>query len=155
MPEAFINFSLLQFGVMDKPIEAPQEHSVVFLEMAFREDRCGVVENADGYGTRTGDCGDTVEMFLSITSGVVRLVTFRVQGCRNTLACGNAVSTLMEGKTLDEAWELTVEDVIDFLQSLSVDHHHCAELAVGSFYNALSDFNRRGKEGWKELYRRA
>ena len=43
-----------------------QEHSLHYLEMAFRSDRREVIEHPDGYGKRTGDCGDTVEMFLSI-----------------------------------------------------------------------------------------
>ena len=80
------------------------------------------------------------------------MVTFRVQGCTNTVACGNTVSFLMEGRTLSDAWHLTPENVADYLQTLPPDHFHCAELAVGAFYRALSDYNSRQREQWKNTY---
>ncbi|MGD8293328.1 MAG: iron-sulfur cluster assembly scaffold protein, partial [Desulfobacterales bacterium] len=53
-----------------------QGHSNHYLEMAFRTDRCERVERADGHGKRTGDCGDTVEIYLSINQGCIRAVSF-------------------------------------------------------------------------------
>jgi nitrogen fixation NifU-like protein len=41
-----------------------QDNSLHFLEMAFRYDRRERIQYPDGYGKRTGECGDTVEMFL-------------------------------------------------------------------------------------------
>ena len=41
-----------------------QDHSLHYLEMAFRHDRRERLQNPDGYGKRTEECGDTVEMFL-------------------------------------------------------------------------------------------
>ncbi|MFH0781321.1 MAG: iron-sulfur cluster assembly scaffold protein, partial [Pseudomonadota bacterium] len=111
-----------------------------------------ILEKPDGYGKRIGDCGDTIEMFLSIRGGQVQMVTFKVEGCANTVACGNTVSYLMEGRTLADGWELTPENVIHYLETLETDHHHCAELAVGAFYNALADFNHRQQEAWKKPY---
>ncbi|KJR99667.1 MAG: hypothetical protein VR65_15545 [Desulfobulbaceae bacterium BRH_c16a] len=122
--------------------------------MVSRVDRYGTLERPDGYGKRVGDCGDTIELFLSVRGGQLQMVTFKVEGCANTVACGNTVSFLMEGRTLADAWQLTPENVIAFLETLSPDHHHCAELAVGAFYNALADFNRRQQEAWKKPYPR-
>ncbi len=45
------------------------------------------------------------------------------------------------GKTIEAAWEITPEEVIRFLETLPEDHFHCAELAVGAFYLALTDIN--------------
>ncbi len=131
-----------------------EEHSKNFQDMVSRVERYGELEKPDGYGKRAGDCGDTVEMFLSIQAGQIKMVTFRVEGCANTVACGNTVSYLMEGRTLTDGWKLTPENVSDFLQTLSADHFHCAELAVGAFYKALTDYNRRQKEPWKKDYPR-
>jgi nitrogen fixation NifU-like protein len=58
----------------------------------------------------------------------------------------------MEGRTLTDGWRLTPENVSDYLESLPPDHFHCAELAVGAFYKALTDYNRRQKELWKNDY---
>lgn len=129
-----------------------QEHSENFQQMVTRVERYGELEKPDGYGKRTGDCGDTIVMYLSVQAGQIRMVTFRVEGCANTVACGNTVSFLMEGRTLTDGWRLTPENVADYLESLPPDHFHCAELAVGAFYKALTDYNRRQKELWKNDY---
>ncbi|GAB6190792.1 iron-sulfur cluster assembly scaffold protein [Desulfocastanea catecholica] len=129
-----------------------QDHSKNFQAMVSRVERYGELEKPDGYGKRTGDCGDTIEMYLSIQAGQIRMITFRVQGCANTVACGNTVSTLMEGRTLSDGWRLTPENVSDYLQTLPPDHFHCAELAVGAFYKALTDYSRKQREPWKKAY---
>jgi nitrogen fixation NifU-like protein len=41
--------------------------------MAFRHDRREVIEHPDCYERRTGDCGDTVEMFLTILAAAGEL----------------------------------------------------------------------------------
>lgn len=106
--------------------------------MAFRADRHESLENPDGHGINTGECGDTVEMFLKLEEDRIKSVSFRVNGCMNTNACANAVAELTEGKTLDEAWEITPQEVIEFLETLPEQNSHCAELAVGAFYRALT-----------------
>jgi len=62
-----------------------------------------------------------------------------VDGCLNTIGCCDALATLAEGKRLDESWEITPNDIIQMLETLPADHHHCAELTVGTFYLALAD----------------
>ena len=43
-----------------------QNHSLHYLEMAFRSDKRETIDHPDGYGKRTGQCGDTVEIFLTV-----------------------------------------------------------------------------------------
>jgi nitrogen fixation NifU-like protein len=49
------------------------------------------------------------------------------------------VVSFARGKTLDQAWEITPEQVVAYLQTLPPDHEHCAQLAVGGLYLALAD----------------
>lgn len=117
-----------------------------YLEMALRSDRRETVADPDGLGTRTGDCGDTVTFYLTTRQGRIVSISFETDGCLNTNACANTVCEFVEGKTLEEAWTLTPEDVADYLETLPADHTHCAELAVGALYLALSDCRRRAGE---------
>ena len=116
-----------------------EHHSLKFLEMAFRTDRIEKIDNPDGYGSRTGDCGDTVEFFLTCKKDTIASASFVVDGCMHTTACSNTVAEFVEGKNIDDAWEVTPEQVRDFLETLPEDHFHCAQLAVGALYLALSD----------------
>lgn len=116
-----------------------KDHSDHYLKMAFDYERNERIKNPDGYGTRTGDCGDMIEIFLTMNNDHIQRVSFDTDGCRNTIACCNTIAHLSEGKNSEVAWEITPEDVIDFLETLPSENHHCAELAVGAFYLALTN----------------
>lgn len=122
-----------------------QDHSLEYLEMAFKTDFQERVEHPDGHGKKTGECGDTVEFFLMADNGVLTSVTYDVHGCRNTNACANTVVSFAKGKSVDEAWNITHEDVSAFLKTLPASDNHCAELAVGAFYLALRDLAEKSK----------
>ncbi|HSO18088.1 MAG TPA: iron-sulfur cluster assembly scaffold protein [Desulfosarcina sp.] len=130
-----------------------QDHSLVFLEMAFRTDRRERLDKPDGYAKKTGDCGDTVEFFVSLDRETIRSLSYDINGCLNTNACCNAVVALVEGKTLETAWEVAPEQVAGFLESLPADHFHCAELVVGTLYLALADARENRRSPWKKMYR--
>ena len=129
-----------------------QDHSMRYLEMAFRNDRRAVISNPDGYGKRTGDCTDTVEIYLTVRDGLIQSVSYETNGCMNTNACANTVAELIEGKDVETAWEITSEDVIDYLETLPSENNHCAELAVGALYQALINFQDNQRTPWKKLY---
>ncbi len=131
-----------------------QTHSLKFLEMAFRTDHQETIANPDGYGKKTGDCGDTVELFIQANGERLHRITYFVNGCLNTAACANTVILLAEGKTLDQAWEIIPEQVNDFLETLPPDHFHCAELAVGALYLALADMQEKRRSPWKKMYQK-
>jgi len=89
------------------PFDFWQDHSVTYLEMAFKPDRMEPLAAPDGVGHHTGECGDTVAMFLKLHGDTITQVAFQVQGCMNTIASANAVAELIEGKPLDAAWVLS------------------------------------------------
>lgn len=119
-----------------------KDHSLNYIEMALSTDHIEKVAQPDGYGIRTGDCKDTVEIFLTCKNNLLESVSFWVQGCMNTVACCNALARLCEGKTIEDAWCISPEQVNDFLETLPRDHFHCAELAVGALYLALADLKQ-------------
>ncbi len=132
----------LDFCIMNKSdSEFLRNHSIKYLEMAFRTDKTERLDNPDGYGKRTGECGDTVEFFLVCQENILKSVSFCTEGCLNTSACCNTVANFAQGKTIDEAWEIIPDHVIEYLKTLPEDHSHCAELAVGTLYRALTNID--------------
>jgi len=130
------------------------KHSEHYLEMAFRTDRCEIVTNPDGYGKNTGDCGDTIEIFLTVANGRIQWVSFDTDGCINTRACANTVAEMVEGKNISDAWSITTEEVISYLETLPEESFHCAELAVGALYLALTNVRMNARDAWKKLYQK-
>ena len=136
----------------EKKFDFRQNHSSKYLEMALRTDKRGIIEQPDGYGKNTGVCGDTIEMYLVVLNGIIRHATFDTNGCLSTNACANTVSYIIEGKKVGQAWNVTPEDVINYLETLPKENYHCAELAVGSLYLALSNYRENIRNPWKKLY---
>jgi nitrogen fixation NifU-like protein len=119
--------------------------------MAFRTDRRERLEKPDGYGKQSTECGDTIEFFLLIKEDRI-LASYEIRGCLNTNACANAVIELINGRTLTEAWQLSAQEVFDFLESLEPFHFHCAELAIGALHQALNHALTLRQAPWKKLY---
>lgn len=128
-------------------------HSLRFLEMVFRGDKRERLTHPDGYGKKTRQCGDTIEIFLVVHEGRLSLVAFDTDGCLYSLACANAVAHLAEGRTLADAWEITPEAVMDYLETLPDHEKHCAELAVSTLQAALLSARENQRNPWKKYYR--
>jgi nitrogen fixation NifU-like protein len=140
-------------GMSESAMEYFEKHSPEFIEMASNYDRMERLENPDGYGKRTGDCGDTVELFLTVdVEKRIEYVSIQVDGCLNTVATANTVAHMVEGRSVDEAWDITPEKVAGYLKTLEEDHFHCAELAVGALFLALVNYRELSKNSWKKTY---
>jgi hypothetical protein len=63
-----------------------QDHSLTFLEMAFRTDCRERLDKPDGYGKKVGDCGDTVEFFINLDGDILGTLAYDINGCLNTNA---------------------------------------------------------------------
>ncbi|MFP4159831.1 MAG: iron-sulfur cluster assembly scaffold protein [Desulfobacterales bacterium] len=137
---------------MEKKFDFFQDHSEQYLEMALSAQYFEVPESPDGWGKNTGDCGDTVEVFLCADNDIITEIGFRIEGCINTRACANTIAHMVRGKTTGRAWTLTPEDIINHLQTLPEESHHCAELSCGALYKALSDLKTNIRDPWKKNY---
>ena len=131
-----------------------QEHSLTFLEMAFRTDRHGRSAQPSGIGRNVGACQDSITLFVNVRDETIETIAYELEGCLNTNACANALAGIVEGHPVESAWQVTPEMVAAYLQTLPTDHVHCAELVVGAFYKALADYQQNGRKNWQAAYRR-
>lgn len=118
------------------------------LEPAF----LGEIPVPDGYAHVRGDCGDTMEVFLSIRDRRIHQARFDTLGCGFTLACGSMAMEMAQGKTVFEAMRIDENKIAEALGGLPSSHRHCAELASEALRKALRDFLSRGKDSWKRMY---
>jgi nitrogen fixation protein NifU and related proteins len=135
-------------------VEFWQNHSLHFLEMAVRSEKRQVLKTADGYGSASRECGDDVEISLVLRNGRIQSASFETNGCLYAVVSANAVVHLVEGKTLQEALELTPETVFDFLETLPPEEMHCIELALHVLHLAIADARENERQPWKKFYAR-
>lgn len=127
--------------------------SNVFYTHALTPDHLGILPQPDGQSNVTGQCGDSIEVYLKVEGETIDRASFLPHGCLHTVACGDAVASLADGHSLDEALALTPDDVERELGGLPADHRHCAELALAGLWEAAMDYYKNKKQGWKKLYR--
>lgn len=101
----------------------------------------GPLRGASANARLTGPCGDTMEMWLGIGDQRVRRATFITDGCTSSIACASMAAWLAEGKSLDEAREVSPAEVLKATGDGAEEH--CALLAVNTLRSALDTWARR------------
>ena len=97
------------------------------------------MEDPDAQASKTGWCGEVMEMYVRLDGSRIAEATFWADGCLSTMACGDMLTTLAEGMTPQEAVAITPEELIAALDGLPFKSHHCAELSVETLREALTD----------------
>jgi Mrp family chromosome partitioning ATPase len=101
----------------------------------------GPLKGANANARIKGPCGDTMEMWLGIGQDKVVQATFATDGCHSSIVAGCLAAWLAEGRSLDEAQELSQVDVLRAVGEGAEEH--CALLAVNTLRAALDDYLRQ------------
>jgi nitrogen fixation NifU-like protein len=103
----------------------------------------GEVANADASAqVENPACGDILKLTLKLKDGRISEVRFRAKGCVPAMACGSAVTELIQGKTLQEARSLRAQDVVDAVGGLPQASGHASHLAMDALAALLRQIKR-------------
>ena len=111
----------------------------------FRNPRnVGELENPDGIGIEGNPvCGDLMEIHIRVEDDRITDIKFKTFGCGSAIATSSMVTELAKGKTLDEALEITRQDVADELDGLPKQKMHCSNLAADALHKAIEDYRKK------------
>jgi nitrogen fixation NifU-like protein len=98
------------------------------------------VAQPDGYARTHGECGDLMTFYLLIKDEKIRKITFTTDGCDATIASGEMLASMVSGLALDEAAQVTPNDLLAALDGLPPNHVHCAALAVKTLREAIESY---------------
>ncbi len=108
----------------------------------------GDLPGANAVGTVTNPvCGDMMKLYLRIEDGTIRAARFKTYGCGAAIAASSMATTLLIGRTLGGARELTKEFITEALGGLPERKIHCSVLAEDALDAALKDFEKRRAAG--------
>ena len=104
----------------------------------------GTIENPDGYG-KVGNpvCGDLMEMYIKVKDDIIKDIKFKTFGCGSAIATSSMVTELAIGKNIDEALQITRQDVADELDGLPPQKMHCSNLAADALRAAIEDYKKK------------
>lgn len=101
---------------------------------------CGELTDADCRGKVKGVCGDTMEMFVKLDGSKLTEVHYRTDGCGSSGVAGSFAAELAHGKTVEEIFDMTGDDVLDAIGGFPDAERHCAFLAVSTLQDAVNNY---------------
>jgi len=106
----------------------------------------GEMKDADGVGTLGNpQCGDIMTMYIKVKDDRIIDIKFKTFGCTAAIASTSIATEMVKGKTLDEAYKLTRDDVAKELGGLPAIKMHCSNLAADALRKAIDDYKKKRK----------
>lgn len=108
----------------------------------------GIIENASGEGTvGNPTCGDLMTIYIDVDDNdVIQDIKFETFGCGAAIATSSMITEIAKGMTVDEALEITRNDVADALDGLPPIKMHCSNLAADALTEAIKDYKSKKDE---------
>ena len=108
----------------------------------------GIIENASGEGTvGNPTCGDLMTIYIDVDDNeVIQDIKFETFGCGAAIATSSMITEIAKGMTVDEALEITRNDVADALDGLPPIKMHCSNLAADALTEAIKDYKSKNSE---------
>ena len=103
----------------------------------------GEMTDADSVGTvGSADCGDMMRMWVKFEEKngkkVIDRASFQAFGCQTALAVASMATELLKGKSIEEAQDLSVNDLSGDLGALPPMKIHCGEMVQDALRQALN-----------------
>ena len=101
----------------------------------------GDMENPDAVG-EIGNfkCGDVMKVYLKIKDDRIEDIKFETYGCVAAIASTDMMCELVKGKTLDEAYEMSNQGIVNGLKDLPPVKVHCSILGTRSLRDAIDKY---------------
>jgi len=82
-------------------------------------------------------CGDVLKLTVRVENGRVADIRFLAKGCVPAIACGSALTELVQGRTVADARALKREELVRAVGGLPEASTHASHLAMDTLEAAL------------------
>ena len=105
----------------------------------------GIIENESVEGTvGNTTCVELMTIYIDVDDNeVIQDIKFETFGCGAAIATSSMITEIAKGMTVDEALEITRNDVADALDGLPPIKMHCSNLAADALTEAIKDYKSK------------
>jgi len=101
----------------------------------------GEMPDANGVGQAGNEsCGDLMQIFIKVENNTIVETSFLTFGCAAAIASSSMATSMIKGKTINEALKLTNKQVVNKLNGLPAQKVHCSVMAEEAVQNAINNY---------------
>jgi nitrogen fixation NifU-like protein len=101
-------------------------------ESRWPHDSRGIVGNLQ--------CGDQMLILLRVTEGKISDIRWKTYGCASAIASTSILSEAVKGMTLEDAYKIRPNDIVEKLGGLPSHKIHCSVLGDKALRAAIDDY---------------
>jgi nitrogen fixation NifU-like protein len=114
---------------------------------ALLEDESSFDYNAKGL-TGNIKCGDQMLMLLKIENDVIKDIRWKTYGCASAIASTSMLSEMVKGMSIEKAYQIRPEDLVQKLGGLPSFKIHCSVLGDKALRASIDDYlEKTGRPG--------
>ena len=114
------------------------------IELYVNNVNVGKLENPTVATTFLGSCGDLIKLYLKINEkNVIEDAKFYYLGCPGSASSASAMTSLLKGKTVDQAKRITGDDILAELGGLPKSKLDCTTLSIKTLRKAIAEYEKQ------------
>lgn len=119
-------------------------YSKKVMDIFMNPKNVGEIRGAEGVGeVGNAACGDIMRIYLKIENDVIVDAKFKTFGCAAAIVSTSIATEMLKGKTVEEALQITNEQILSEMGEIPAQKIHCSVLAEEAIYDAVQNYRKK------------